>query len=135
MSSGANKKSGDSKGYQAGSMKRFREVGSIPAVTHGQCTAATARTRTRQATRACGPIRPVVPSRRFPPPTMQVRLEPQGKQLTISGRRRVGELVQSLGILAGTVMVIRGEDLLTDDEFVDDTDTIELRAVISGGAS
>ena len=66
---------------------------------------------------------------------MQVRLEPQGKQLTISGRRRVGELVQSLGILAGTVMVIRGEDLLTDDEFVDDTDTIELRAVISGGAS
>jgi sulfur carrier protein len=66
---------------------------------------------------------------------MQVRLEPQGKQLTISGRRRVGELVQSLGILAGTVMVIRGEDLLTDDEFVDDSDTIELRAVISGGAS
>jgi sulfur carrier protein len=66
---------------------------------------------------------------------MQVRLEPQGKQLTISGRRRVGELVQSLGILAGTVMVIRGEDLLTDDEFVDDNDTIELRAVISGGAS
>jgi sulfur carrier protein len=66
---------------------------------------------------------------------MQVRLEPQGKQVTISGRRRVGELVQSLGILAGTVMVIRGEDLLTDDEFVDDTDTVELRAVISGGAS
>jgi sulfur carrier protein len=73
----------------------------------------------------------------FPPrpPMMQVRLEPQGKQLTISGRRRVGELVQSLGILAGTVMVIRGDELLTDDEFVDDTDTIELRAVISGGAS
>jgi len=66
---------------------------------------------------------------------MQVRLEPQGKQLTIAGRRRVGDLVQSLGILAGTVMVIRGEELLTDDEFVDDTDTIELRAVISGGAA
>jgi len=66
---------------------------------------------------------------------MQVRLEPQGKQLTIAGRRRVGDLVQSLGILAGTVMVIRGEELLTDDEFVDDSDTIELRAVISGGAA
>lgn len=66
---------------------------------------------------------------------MQVRLEPQGKVVTIAGRRRVGDLVQSLGILAGTVMVIRGEDLLTDDEFVDDTDTIELRAVISGGAT
>jgi len=65
---------------------------------------------------------------------MQIRLEPQGKQLTITGRRRVGELVHSLGILAGTVMVIRGDELLTDDEFVDDTDSIELRAVISGGA-
>jgi sulfur carrier protein ThiS len=43
--------------------------------------------------------------------------------------------VQSLGIIAGTVMVIRGDELLTDDEFVDDTDNIELRAVISGGVS
>jgi len=66
---------------------------------------------------------------------MQVRLEPQGKQLTIAGRRRVGDLLQSLGILAGTVMVIRGDELLTDDEFVADTDEIELRAVISGGAA
>ncbi len=66
---------------------------------------------------------------------MQIRLEPQGKQLTLSGRRRVGELVQSLGIVTGTVMVIRGDELLTDDEFVDDQDTIELRAVISGGSS
>lgn len=66
---------------------------------------------------------------------MQIRLEPQGKQLTVSGRRRVGELVQSLGILAGTVMVIRGDELLTDDEYVDDTDSIELRAVISGGVA
>ena len=66
---------------------------------------------------------------------MQVRLEPQGTQVTIAGRRRVGDLVQSLGIIAGTVMVIRGDELLTDDEFVDDADTIELRAVISGGAA
>ncbi len=53
--------------------------------------------------------------------------------MTIAGRRRVGDLLQSLGILAGTVMVIRGDELLTDDEFVADTDEIELRAVISGG--
>jgi hypothetical protein len=32
-------------------------------------------------------------------------------------------------------MVIRGDELLTDDEFVDDDDSIELRAVISGGVS
>ncbi|MCC6764827.1 MAG: thiamine biosynthesis protein ThiS [Deltaproteobacteria bacterium] len=66
---------------------------------------------------------------------MHVRLEPQGKQLTLAGRRRVGDLVQSLGIVAGTVLVIRGDELLTDDEFVDDADSIELRAVISGGAA
>jgi sulfur carrier protein len=66
---------------------------------------------------------------------MQIRLEPQGKQLTVSGRRRVGELVHSLGIIAGTVMVIRGDELLTDDEYVDDGDSIELRAVISGGVA
>ena len=43
---------------------------------------------------------------------MQVRLEPQGKQLTISGRKRVGDLVQSLGIITGTVMVIRGDEII-----------------------
>ncbi|TMA81848.1 MAG: MoaD/ThiS family protein [Deltaproteobacteria bacterium] len=64
---------------------------------------------------------------------MDVRLEPQGKQLTIAGRRRVGELVRALGLVAGTVMVIRGDDLLTDDEMVEDDESIELRAVISGG--
>jgi sulfur carrier protein len=65
---------------------------------------------------------------------MQIRLEPQGKQLTISGRRRVGDVIRSLGIVAGTVIVIRGDDLLTDDDAVEDDDTIELRAVISGGS-
>ena len=65
---------------------------------------------------------------------MDVRLEPQGKQLTIAGRRRVGDVIRSLGILTGTVMVIRGEDLLTDDDIVEDDQAIELRAVISGGS-
>jgi sulfur carrier protein len=65
---------------------------------------------------------------------MQVRLEPQGKQLTIAGRRRVGDLIRSLGILTGTVMVIRGEDLLTDDDVIEDDQAVELRAVISGGS-
>jgi hypothetical protein len=40
----------------------------------------------------------------------------------------------SLGLLAGTVMVIRGDQLLTDDEMIEDVDAVEIRAVISGGA-
>jgi sulfur carrier protein ThiS len=43
-------------------------------------------------------------------------------------------VIRSLGIVAGTVIVIRGDDLLTDDDAVEDADTIELRAVISGGS-
>jgi len=64
---------------------------------------------------------------------MEIRLEPQGKRLMLSGRRRVGDLVRSLDLVAGTVMVIRGDQLLTDDEMVEDGDAIEVRAVISGG--
>ena len=65
---------------------------------------------------------------------MQIRLEPQGKQLTLAGRHRVGDLIRSLGIVAGTVIVIRGEELLTDDDLVENDQAIELRAVISGGS-
>jgi sulfur carrier protein len=64
---------------------------------------------------------------------MDVRLEPQGKQVKVPGRRRVGDLLTSFGLLAGTVMVIRGDELLTDDEMIEDADTVEIRAVISGG--
>jgi len=65
---------------------------------------------------------------------MDVRLEPQGKSIKVAGRRRVGDLLVSLGLLPGTVMVIRGDELLTDDDVIEDVDAIELRAVISGGA-
>jgi sulfur carrier protein len=65
---------------------------------------------------------------------MLVRLEPQGRTVELTGRRRVGDIVRSLGIVGGTVMVIRGDELLTDDEFVDHDQAIEVRAVISGGA-
>jgi len=65
---------------------------------------------------------------------MEIRVEPQGRLVTLSGRRRVGEIMKSLGLLTGTVIVIRGDELLTDDEMVEDDDAIELRAAISGGA-
>ncbi len=50
-----------------------------------------------------------------------------------AGRRRAGELIRSLGLVAGTVMVIRDDELLTDDDVVEDDDAVEVRAVISGG--
>lgn len=54
--------------------------------------------------------------------------------MTLAGRRRVSDLVATLGLTAGTVMVIRGDDLLTDDEMLEDDDSVEVRAVVSGGA-
>jgi sulfur carrier protein ThiS len=65
---------------------------------------------------------------------MRVHLRPQRRTVEIDGRRRVGQLLQELGILPGTAMVIRGDLLLPDAEVVEDADDIEIRAVISGGA-
>jgi sulfur carrier protein ThiS len=66
---------------------------------------------------------------------MQVHLRPQGRTVEIRGRRSVRRLLDELGILPGTAMVIRGDLLLTDGEMVEDPDVVEIRAVISGGAS
>jgi sulfur carrier protein len=67
------------------------------------------------------------------PTSMTIHLQPQGKVVSLSGRRRVGDVVQSLGLVTGTVLVIRGNELLTDDEFLEHDDQVEVRAVISGG--
>lgn len=66
---------------------------------------------------------------------MRVHLHPQGRTLELIGRRSVGRLLTELGMLPGTVMVIRGDLLLLDGEMVEDGDDVEVRAVISGGAA
>ena len=66
-------------------------------------------------------------------PAMKVLLRNQGREVEVSGRRRVRELLAELGVLPETVLVIRGRDLLTIDEVVTEDDVVELRPVISGG--
>jgi sulfur carrier protein len=66
---------------------------------------------------------------------MRVVLRNQGREVEISGRRRVKELLAELGVLSETVLVIRGRELLTIDEVVREDDVIELRPVISGGGA
>ena len=68
-------------------------------------------------------------------PAMKVVLRNQGREVELSGRRRVRELLAELGVLPETVLVIRGRDLLTIDEVVAADDVVELRPVISGGRS
>jgi len=64
---------------------------------------------------------------------MRITLSPQHREVDLDGRRRVADILRHLGLLAGTVMVIRGQDLLCDSDVVEADDTIEIRNVISGG--
>ncbi len=64
---------------------------------------------------------------------MRITLLPQHKEFEIEGRRRVADILRQLGILPGTAMIIRGDELVTEQDFIEAHETIEIRNVISGG--
>jgi sulfur carrier protein len=64
---------------------------------------------------------------------MKVILRNPRREIEIKGKRRVKELLVELDILAGTVLVIRGDELVTTDTVVGDDDVLEVRPVMSGG--
>ena len=66
---------------------------------------------------------------------MKVILRHPKREMELAGRRRVKDLLSELDILPGTVLVIRGSELLTIDAVVGEEDVIELRPVISGGGA
>ena len=65
---------------------------------------------------------------------MKVILRNPRREVELGGRRRVKEILVELDILPGTVLVIRGDELLTADTVVGDEDVLEVRPVMSGGA-
>lgn len=64
---------------------------------------------------------------------MHVTILPQRKRVVLEGRRSAGDVLQQLGFLPGTAMVIRGDELVPEHEMLEENDSIEVRAVISGG--
>ncbi len=64
---------------------------------------------------------------------MKVVLRHPKREVEVTGRRRVRDLLTELGLLPGTVLVIRGTELLTTDAIVGEDEEIEVRPVISGG--
>lgn len=64
---------------------------------------------------------------------MKVTLTPQGREVDVEQPKRVMDLLEQLAITPGTVLVIRGNQLLTEDARLSGTDEIELRSVVSGG--
>ena len=57
------------------------------------------------------------------------------REIEIAGGRRVKDVLAELAIIPESVLVIRGDELVTADQMVRDGDVIELRPVMSGGAS
>ena len=66
---------------------------------------------------------------------MKVILRNPRKEVEISGKRRVKDLLADLDILPSTVLVIRGNELLTGDAVVGGDDVVEVRPVMSGGSN
>jgi sulfur carrier protein len=65
---------------------------------------------------------------------VRVHLHNPKRDVDVEGPLRVKELVKRLGLNRESVLVIRGDSLVTGDAQLADTDEIEIRPVISGGA-
>jgi sulfur carrier protein len=66
---------------------------------------------------------------------MKVIIRRPRREVQMPGSRRVRDLLQELQINPETVLVVRGEDLLTPDELIRDEETVEVVPAISGGST
>ncbi len=55
------------------------------------------------------------------------------REVAVAAGRRVKDVLIELKIIPESVLVIRGDELITADQMVRDDDVIELRPVMSGG--
>ena len=64
---------------------------------------------------------------------MQVQLSHPARTVEVKGPKKVKELLRELNLVVEAHLVIKGDDLVTEDEMLYDSDQIEIRPVISGG--
>ncbi|MGE0643115.1 MAG: MoaD/ThiS family protein [Nitrospira sp.] len=64
---------------------------------------------------------------------MHVQLHHPARSIEIKGPKRVKDVLRELNLVVEAHLVIRGDDLVTEDEVLSDQDQIEIRPVISGG--
>lgn len=83
------------------------------------CSSKNSNCKTREARRIIG--------------RMKVSLTNPDREVQVKGPVQVAHLLKHLNLLPEAYLVIRGQDLLTEDEIVQDEDAVEIRAVISGG--
>jgi sulfur carrier protein ThiS len=66
---------------------------------------------------------------------VRVKLRNPDRMVEVSGPKTVADLLGRLEIVPESVLVIRNQTLLTRDEGLSEGDEIEVRPVLSGGAS
>jgi len=64
---------------------------------------------------------------------MKVQLSHPARTVEVKGPKKVKELLRELNLVVEAHLVIKGDDLVTEDEMLYDVDQIEVRPVISGG--
>jgi sulfur carrier protein len=65
---------------------------------------------------------------------MRVTLHNPKREVELDGPLRVATMLQQLGLLRESVLVIKGDSLVTGDAVLADDDDVDIRPVISGGA-
>ncbi len=65
---------------------------------------------------------------------MKVLLRNPRREIDVHGPLRVSALLERLDVNRESVLVIRGDTLVTGDALLEDSDSIEVRPVISGGS-
>jgi sulfur carrier protein len=64
---------------------------------------------------------------------MRVQLSHPSRSVHIKGPKKAKDLLRELNIVVEAHLVIRGDELVTEDEMLYDKDQVEIRPVISGG--
>ena len=64
---------------------------------------------------------------------MRVQLSHPARSVDIKGPKKAKDVLRELNLMAEAHLVIRGDELVTEDELLSDMDHIEIRPVISGG--
>jgi sulfur carrier protein len=66
---------------------------------------------------------------------MKVLLRNPRRELDVAAPRNVEALLAQLDVVPESVLVIRNDTLVTRDERLADDDVVEIRPVVSGGAT
>ncbi len=63
-----------------------------------------------------------------------MKVEFRGQTFNFSKRMKVRELLKELNLSPESTIVVRGEEVLTEDEWIEEEDEVRVISAISGGS-